>query len=47
MDTCEVSGQQGQMFRWEGDLLGHADGVPPAGAANEGLQGAGQLSASP
>lgn len=45
--TCQVPGQQGQLVGRQRDLLGHADGVPPAGAAGEGLQGAGQLAAAP
>lgn len=47
MVTCQVSGQQSQLVGWQRDLLRHADGVSPAGAAGERLQGAGWLATSP
>lgn len=45
--TRQVSGQQRQLVGRQWDLLRGADGVPPAAAAGERLQGADRLAASP
>lgn len=45
--TCQVSGQQSQLVRWQWDLLCHTDSISPAGATGKRLQGSGCLSASP